>query len=305
MGSCSDCHPQGSIASATFLGQQNAAQKQWAEQDRKIAAHLSQIRYKILVTSGKGGVGKSSVTVNTAVALAKMNLRVGILDCDIHGPSVPTLLGLKNTGIESDAEGNFLPVLTKDNLSVISMDVLLQDKDQPILWRGTKKGQAIREFMSDVKWGELDFLLIDSPPGTGDEPMTVLECIPEALCVVVTTPQEVSLADVRKTVNFLATVHANTLGIVENMSGLSCPYCHKDIPLFKKGGGEKLAREHNLPFLGAIPIDPASVVASDAGIPVVSMQEDTPSKKAFLDLARAVKTFSENSLEAIAVIGKR
>ncbi len=276
----------------------------FALQDKKIAETCGNIRYKILVTSGKGGVGKSSVTVNIAVALAAQGYKVGILDVDIHGPSVPHLLGLTST-IEASPDGGLLPAPYSDNLSVISMDTLLKDKDQPVLWRGTKKGQAIREFMSDVRWGALDFLVIDSPPGTGDEPMTDLESIPEALCVVVTTPKEVSLVDVRKTVNFLSTVHANTLGIVENMSGLSCPYCHKEIDLFKKGGGEALANKHGIPFLGAIPIDPASVVASDKGVPVVLLDEDVPSKKALTKLANTIATSAVNSLEAISYIGKR
>ena len=303
MASSKGATPAGSIASATFFGNNNNANNQWAIQDRKIAQVLANIRYKILVTSGKGGVGKSSVTVNLAVVLAKLGYKVGVLDCDIHGPSIPTLLNL-HSGIESDGE-SLIPARTEDNLAVVSMDALMQDKDTPILWRGTKKGQAIREFLSDVKWGALDYLVIDSPPGTGDEPMTVLESIPEALCVVVTTPQEVSLADVRKTVNFLSTVHANTLGIVENMSGLICPYCHHEIELFKKGGGAKLAQEHGLRFLGAIPLDPASVVAADQGIPVVNLTEDVPCKVAFQQLAQNVIHAAENNLEILAVMGKR
>lgn len=302
--SCEGCSSKGFCSSSTSRGGDGNCTDTWALQDKKIAQTLASIRYKILVTSGKGGVGKSSITVNLAVALAKMHYSVGIMDVDIHGPSVPHLLGLQ-TGIEAADDGGLLPAPYMENLSVISMDALLQDKDQPILWRGTKKGQAIREFMSDVRWGALDFLLIDSPPGTGDEPMTVLESIPDALCIVVTTPQEVSLADVRKTVNFLANVHANTLGLVENMSGLICPHCHQEIDLFKKGGGEALAKQHGLRFLGAIPIDPASVVASDQGIPIVSLDEDVPSKKALLALAENVAHAAKNSLETLAFIGKR
>ncbi|MBQ7739602.1 MAG: Mrp/NBP35 family ATP-binding protein [Desulfovibrionaceae bacterium] len=299
MASCSGCTPDGSVAKATLLGGEN----QWAAQNKKIAKVLAQIRYKILVTSGKGGVGKSSVTVNLAVALASKGYKVGILDCDIHGPSIPTLLKL-NGEITADAHG-LIPAKARDNLYVVSMDALMAEKDTPVLWRGTKKGQAIREFLSDVQWGSLDYLVIDSPPGTGDEPMTVLESIPEALCVVVTTPQEVSLADVRKTVNFLAQVHANNLGIVENMSGLTCPYCHQEIDLFKKGGGEKLAREHGLTFLGAIPLDPASVVASDQGVPVVELTVDSPAKNAFNTLAQNIIHASENSLEILAQMAHR
>ncbi|MCR4667462.1 MAG: Mrp/NBP35 family ATP-binding protein [Desulfovibrio sp.] len=304
MSSCSSCSSKGSCSSSTLIGGSGQCNDVFAQQDKKIARACSQIRYKILVTSGKGGVGKSSVTVNIAVALARMGYRVGILDVDIHGPSVPTILGL-TSAIETDSDGALLPAPYSTNLSVVSMDVLLKDKDQPILWRGTKKGQAIREFMSEVKWGALDFLVIDSPPGTGDEPMTVLETIPEALSVVVTTPQEVSLCDVRKTVNFLATAKANTLGLIENMSGLSCPFCHNEIPLFKKGGGKALAEEHGIPFLGAIPIDPISVVAGDAGTPVVMMEEESAAKTALTAIAGEIARRAFDSLEAISDIGKR
>ena len=303
MASCSECASKGSCSNSTMTGgngQCTDINDVLAQQDRRIARARSHIRYKILVTSGKGGVGKSSITVNLAVALAQMGHKVGLLDVDIHGPSVPHLLGL-DSHIEAAPDGGFLPASYRDNLSVVSMQVLLRDKDEPVLWRGTMKGKAIRDFISDVHWGDLDFLIIDSPPGTGDEPMTVLESIPEALCVVVTTPQEISLADVRKTVNFLAKAHANTLGIVENMSGLICPHCHKTIDLFKKGGGEKLANEHGLPFLGAIPLDPAAVVASDNGTPIVAMDESLPSKTALLELARKVAQGAANSLEVLAL----
>ena len=180
------------------------------------------------------------------------------------------------------------------------MDSLLQDRDQAILWRGPKKSAAIRQFVADVKWGELDFLLIDSPPGTGDEHMTVLKTIPDALCVVVTTPQEVSLADVRKAVNFLQYANANVLGVVENMSGLICPHCSKEIDLFKKGGGEELAQHYGLRFLGAIPLDPATVVAADRGTPVVYLEGESPAKASFLALADAIASAADKSLEALS-----
>lgn len=250
--------------------------------------------------SGKGGVGKSSVTVNTAAALAKKGYKVGILDVDMHGPSVPNLLGLKE-GIEADDEtGLLLPARYSDNLSVISMDSLLQDRDQAILWRGPKKSAAIRQFMADVKWGTLDFLLIDSPPGTGDEHMTVIRSIPDAQSVVVTTPQEVSLADVRKAINFLRHADAAILGIVENMSGLICPECGAEIDLFKKGGGAELASTHNLPFLGAIPLDPAAVVAADRGEPVVLLEKGGPAQQAFLALADRIAERAASSLEILS-----
>ncbi|MBG0776477.1 MAG: Mrp/NBP35 family ATP-binding protein [Desulfovibrionaceae bacterium] len=272
-------------------------------QDQIISSTLSRIRYKLFIMSGKGGVGKSSVTVNVAAALAARGFRVGILDVDIHGPSVPNLLGLTG-GLDVDTErGNLIkPKPYNDNLSAVSMDSLLKDRDQAVLWRGPMKHSAIRQFISDVNWGDLDFLVIDSPPGTGDEHMTVLKTIPDALCVIVTTPQEISLADVRKAVNFLQYAQASVLGVVENMSGLVCPHCGGEISLFKKGGGKELAAHYGIEFLGAVPLDPATVVAGDLGKPVVFLDEDTPAKTAFLALADRIADATENSLEAASTI---
>lgn len=265
--------------------------------DVLIGAALDKIRYKLFVMSGKGGVGKSSVAVNVACALASRGARVGLLDVDLHGPSVPGMLGLsgalsvtRGTGIEPKRFG--------DNLLVVSMQSLLTDPNQAVLWRGPMKTTAIRQFIADVDWGELDYLVIDSPPGTGDEHLTVLKTVPDALCLLVTTPQEVSLADVRKTVNFLQYANANILGVVENMSGLVCPHCHKEIELFKKGGGEALARDYGLEFLGSVPLDPATVVAADVGRPVVLLEGDFPAKQAFLALAGAIDAACRSSLEA-------
>lgn len=304
MSSCSSCSSaekgQGIAPSMQAAHAAQAAEAAIAAQDTQITSTLNKIRHKLFIMSGKGGVGKSSVTVNTAAALAARGFSVGILDVDLHGPSVPNLLGL-TSGIEPDEQGKkLLPVRYNDKLSVISMDSLLQDKNSAVLWRGPKKSAAIRQFISDVHWGELDFLLIDSPPGTGDEHMTVLKTIPEALCVVVTTPQEISLADVRKALNFLQYAKANVLGVVENMSGLFCPHCHEEIELFKKGGGKTLAERYGLKFLGAVPLDPATVVAADRGVPVVYLKEDSPAKKGFLDLADAVAAAADNSLEALS-----
>lgn len=257
----------------------------FAEQDKLINGALSRIKHKLFIMSGKGGVGKSSVTVNTAAALAAKGYKVGILDVDIHGPSIPGLLGIRSKGLEGSEAGGIDPVRFSDNLSVVSMDSMLQDKDTAILWRGPKKTAAIRQFIADINWGDLDFLLIDSPPGTGDEHMTVLKTIPDALSVVVTTPQEVSLADVRKALNFLQVANGRVLGIVENMSGLACPHCGGEIDLFKKGGGRELAEKRELRFLGAIPLDLATVVSADRGVPVVLLEEDSQAKKSFLELA--------------------
>ncbi|WP_244147318.1 Mrp/NBP35 family ATP-binding protein [Desulfonatronovibrio hydrogenovorans] len=272
-------------------------------QDELISTTLSKIKYKIFVMSGKGGVGKSSVAVNLAAALAAKGRKVGLLDVDIHGPSVPHLLGIKGL-LDADRGKMVKPKMYNDNLAVVSMESLLQDPDQAVLWRGPMKTTAIRQFVADVAWGELDFLIIDSPPGTGDEPMTVLKTIPDALCVVVTTPQEISLADVRKSINFLQYAKANILGIVENMSGLICPHCQGEVSLFKKGGGRDLADKYGLSFLGAIPLDPASVVAGDLGRPVVLIDGPSPAKDALKALADTVEETAINSLEALATVHK-
>jgi ATP-binding protein involved in chromosome partitioning len=269
-------------------------------QDQVISSTLGKIRYKLFVMSGKGGVGKSSVAVNLAAALAQKGFRVGLIDVDIHGPSVPHLLGLKGQ-LEVERGSIIRPKEYNKNLHVVSMESLLKDPDQAVLWRGPMKTSAIRQFISDVSWGELDYLVVDSPPGTGDEPMTVLKTIPDALCIVVTTPQEISLADVRKAVNFLQYAKATILGVVENMSGLICPHCEKEIDLFKKGGGRDLASRYGLEFLGAIPLDPASVVAGDLGKPVVLLEQETPAKRALLELADNVHRACERNLEAAAI----
>ena len=257
MSGCAGCQSEGTCQHSTGHGGDGRCSDPLAEQDKAIRSTLAHIKYKIFVMSGKGGVGKSSVTVNTATARAAEGLKIGIMDVDLHGPSVPNLLGLK-AGIEADpVTGKLIPAAVSPNLSVISMDSFLQDRDEAVLWRGPKKTAAIRQFMADVDWGDLDFLFIDSPPGTGDEHMTILQCIPEAGCVAVTTPQEISLADVRKAISFLRHARADILGLVENMSGLSCPNCGAEINLFSKGGGKKLATQLGIRFLGAIPLDPA------------------------------------------------
>lgn len=284
-GSCGSSKPGGGPSAKAMI------------QDEMIKSTLEKIKYKLFIMSGKGGVGKSSVSVNVAAALAAKGYKVGILDVDIHGPSVPTLLGISGL-LDMDRGSLVVPKQYNENLHVVSMESLLKDPDQAVLWRGPMKTSAIRQFISDTQWGELDFLVIDSPPGTGDEPMTVLKTIPEALAVVVTTPQEVSLSDVRKSINFLQYANANIVGVVENMSGLICPHCHESIDLFKKGGGKDLAEKYGLEFLGAIPLDPATVVAGDLGKPVVLLDEESQAKKAFIELADRIADAAENSFEA-------
>ncbi len=265
-------------------GQPETKSLDQAIKEKTLKDNLANIRHKLFVVSGKGGVGKSSVTVNLAAALAKKGMRVGVLDVDFHGPSVPGLLGAKAT-LNADDKGRLIPLPCADNLCMVSIDALRKERDGAIIWRGPVKSGVIRQFLTDVVWGPLDVLLIDSPPGTGDEHLTVMDTIPDANVIVVTTPQEISLADVRKALDFLKLVKAPIMGIVENMSGLACPHCGKAINLFRKGGGEALAIRSGVRFLGAVPLDPIAVLAADRGIPAVNMKEDGPAKLAFLALA--------------------
>ncbi len=236
-----------------------------AEQDRMIQAGLKKIGRKILVMSGKGGVGKSTVAAITALFLAHRGFRVGLLDVDLHGPSIPRLLGIKG-GLQIEEKKTVRPFAVNNNLSVMSIEMVLGDnKDTAVIWRGPIKISAIRQFISDLEWGELDFLIVDSPPGTGDEPLTVAQTIPDAEALIVTTPQEISLADVRKSINFCRQVHLAILGMVENMSAMTCPHCGKEVPLFGAGGGAKISREMDLRLLGEIPADPEVVELGDNG----------------------------------------
>jgi len=235
-------------------------------QDVEIRRTLGQIRNKILVMSGKGGVGKSSIAAYLSVSLAKRGFRVGLMDVDLHGPSIPRLLGVKASITPSRLPGKAYPVHHLPNLEVISIESLMgENKDVATIWRGPLKIGVIRQFLADMEWSDLDYLVIDSPPGTGDEPLTVAQTIPDAKAIIVTTPQEISLADVRKSINFCRMVHMEILGIVENMSGLACPHCGKAIDLFGTKGGELLAGKENLTLLGKLPLDPEVVRQGDTG----------------------------------------
>jgi len=244
----------------------NAQQDQQKLQDKEIEASLSRIKNKILVMSGKGGVGKSSVAAYLSVALAKRGNRVGLMDVDLHGPSIPRLLGLKGN-IEPGTEGGKAgPVKYLPNMEVISIEPLMgENKDSATIWRGPLKIGVIRQFISDIEWNNLDFLVIDSPPGTGDEPLTVAQTIPGAKALIVTTPQEISLADVRKSINFCRQVNMEILGLVENMSGLTCPHCEKTIELFKTKGGMLTAKAEGLKLLASLPLEPEVVQQGDLG----------------------------------------
>jgi ATP-binding protein involved in chromosome partitioning len=235
-------------------------------QDAEIKRMLGHIKNKLLVMSGKGGVGKSSLAAFLAVGLAKKGKNVGLMDIDLHGPSIPRLLGLKDNIQNVSEAGKAEPIHFLPNLRVISIESLMgEDKDLATIWRGPLKIGVIRQFISDIDWPELDYLIIDSPPGTGDEPLTIAQTIPDAKAIIVTTPQEISLADVRKSINFCRHVNMHILGIVENMSGLECPHCGKRIDLFSARGGEFMAKKENLTLLASLPIEPEFVQKGDAG----------------------------------------
>jgi Mrp family chromosome partitioning ATPase len=249
---------------------------------------LSAIRHKVFVLSGKGGVGKSTVAVNLAASLAAQGHETGILDIDIHGPNVSKMLGMEGWHLSSGGKKNkispFRPFL---HLKVISMAGLLPDSDAPVIWRGPLKMAAIRQFLQDVDWGPLDYLIVDSPPGTGDEPLSVAQLIPDANgAVIVTTPQEVALLDSRKCVNFAKKLNLPVLGIVENMSGMRCPHCDGQIPLFSQGGGKTAAEELDVPFLGALPIAPDMPQYCDRGHPYVLDEEENELKNAFAEIVK-------------------
>ncbi|MFZ5450608.1 MAG: iron-sulfur cluster carrier protein MrpORP [Thermodesulfobacteriota bacterium] len=251
--------------------------------EREIARALKKIRHKILVMSGKGGVGKSSVAVSLALSLARRGLKVGLMDVDIHGPNVLRMLGLTEPMDLTHAQFPLPPDLF-DNLRVISIEALMKNREQAVIWRGPLKHQLIQQFVTEVQWGALDYLVIDAPPGTGDEPMSVAQTIPEAHAVIVTTPQEISLADVRKSINFCQKINLDILGLVENMSGYSCPHCGETIPLFKTGGAAKTAQTAKIPFLGALPFDPKVVEAADQGQLIEVPEAESP----FLQALRPV-----------------
>ena len=272
-------------------GSNEAQQAAAAQQENAITRSLGKIKNKILVMSGKGGVGKSTVSVNLALGLAQKGYQVGLMDVDIHGPDVVRMLDLKGNVEPPDSPDGLVPPLKyNDNLKVVSLEYMMRDRDEAIIWRGPLKIQAIRQFVSDMDWGELDYLIIDAPPGTGDEPLSVAQTIPNVKAIVVTTPQKVALADVRKSINFCKTVKMDIIGVIENMSGFVCPHCNETVDIFKSGGGENLARELELAFLGKIPMDPKVVMAGDDGTPYLSSDADSPATRAFGEVISAVET---------------
>lgn len=247
------------------------------------------IKNYLLVFSGKGGVGKSTVAVNLAIALANKGLKVGLLDADIHGPNLALMLGVQDRAIFSYDENRILPIEINKNLFLVSVAYFIPNLDTPIIWRGPAKMKMIERFVKNVEWGNLDWLIIDSPPGTGDEPLSVAQLLPKAGAIIVTTPQEVSLLDSKKAINFAKKLNLEIYGLIENMSGLKCPHCGKIINLFKNNSVAKVAKQYKIPFLGVIPIDLEIVVSGDAGKPL-AMNSNSKITKIFLSIANKILT---------------
>lgn len=257
-------------------------------QNEAIRKNLSEINNIVMVISGKGGVGKSTVASNLALALAGKGQKIGLLDIDIHGPNLPKMLGVEKERMQSLHANRIEPVKISDNLKLVSMAFLLTQENQAVIWRGPLKMKIIQQFLSDIQWGKLDWLIVDSPPGTGDEPLSMAQLLPASSAIIVTTPQEISILDVKKSIDFARKLNLRLLGIVENMSGFKCPHCGKKISLFKEGGGKKLAQDMKIDFLGTIPIDPEIVEAADKGSLYVEKFPASPATKALKKIAERI-----------------
>jgi ATP-binding protein involved in chromosome partitioning len=289
----SDLKPKSSSKPNEYNERKRAA----SEQEQRLKMKMSKIKHKIAVISGKGGVGKSTVTVNLAASFALQGHtdKVGVLDADIHGPCVPKMLGLKGQKLVGGPAGMIFPVTARLGIKVVSMDFLLPSDEAPVIWRGPLKMRAIQQFLSDIMWGELDFLFIDLPPGTGDEPLSIMQLIPDMDgVIIVTIPSEVSQVVVKKAITFTRQLGVPIIGIIENMSGFVCPECGAKIDIFKVGGGKKLAEDLSVPYLGKIPIDPAICSDSDSGKPFIIEHTASPTTKAFKEVVTKIEHFLEN-----------
>ena len=257
-------------------------------EDFKLQESLGKIKHVIIVMSGKGGVGKSTVSSNIAATLSMMGYQTGIMDVDITGPNIPKMFGIEDERLDVVDE-KLIPVLVPPSLKVVSMAFLLPSKDDAVVWRGPVKMTAIRQFIEDVNWGDLDYLVVDMPPGTGDEAISIIQLIPKADgMVIVTTPQDVALLDSRKSITFSAQANIPIIGLIENMSGFVCPHCGKTTDIFKSGGGVATAKNMNIQFLGAVPIEPRIVVTGDSGMPIVIDDPDSVSAKVFKEITQKI-----------------
>jgi len=276
------------------------AKKAEYEKQQKLEQKLAKIKHKIAIISGKGGVGKSTVTANLAMAFAMQGNSVGVLDADIHGPCIPKMLGLKGQTLKGGPYGELLPVTGRLGIKVASMDFLLKNDETPVIWRGPLKMRLIEQFLSDIAWGELDYLFVDLPPGTGDEPLSVMQLIPDMDgVVIVTMPSEVSEAVVKKSVTFAKQIGVPVIGIIENLSGFVCPDCGKKVDIFKSGGGQRIAQSLAVPYLGNIPIDPKVCDNADEGVSFLAENPSLPTAKAFNEIVAKIKQFLEQSAQIV------
>jgi ATP-binding protein involved in chromosome partitioning len=267
---CDSC----SSSSCSATDKHQGENQQQFEERRRLSSRLCRIKHKIIVLSGKGGVGKSTVAVNLAMALHLAGKKVGLLDVDIHGPSIPTMLGLEGRQI-MEGNGELQPV-DLDGMKVISLGFFIKDQDEAVIWRGPMKSGVITQFIRDVAWGDLDYLIVDSPPGTGDEPLSVCQTIEDADgAVIVTTPQKVAAVDVRKSISFCRQLNLPVLGVIENMNGFVCPKCGELTAVFQSGGGRLMADDMGVPFLGSVPIDPLIAEAGDSGVAFLQRYADS------------------------------
>lgn len=286
MGNKKTCDSCGESSCAAKKQKNDESPEEYADR-RRLQATLCRIQKKIVVLSGKGGVGKSTVAVNLATALALNGLRVGLLDVDIHGPSVPTMLGLENETLKGGPDG--LSPVEIGGLKVISLGFLLQNPDDAVIWRGPMKMGVIKQFLTDVQWGDLDYLIVDAPPGTGDEPLSLCQLIqPLDGAIIVTTPQKVAAVDVRKSISFCRRLDVPVLGVIENMSGFVCPKCGEVTQILPTGGGKKIADDMKVKFLGAIPMDPAIAQSGDSGKVFVYHFSKTPTGKIVQDIINQI-----------------
>ncbi len=266
----------------------NDQAQQYEQQTQRIVQRMEQVGHVILVLSGKGGVGKSTVAANLAYALADRGSSVGLMDADLHGPTIPLMTGLAGQ-MAAGTPDALLPVEVTPNLAVMSIGFLTAERDQPTIWRGPLRGGVLRQFLGDVEWGSRDFLVIDLPPGTGDEPLTLAQSLPHADgAIIVSTPQEASLADCRKAINFAHKVDLRVLGVVENMSGFICPHCGERTDVFSTGGGETMAQQMNVPFLGRVPLAAEVVALGDAGVSLISDQAPEAVREAWTEIVDAL-----------------
>jgi Mrp family chromosome partitioning ATPase len=270
------------------MNNKEKAKKTWEEQKRIVKEKLKPIKHKIFVLSNKGGVGKSSIAVNLAVALAQDKYQVGLLDADLHGPSIAKMLRIEGQTLRGSGN-KIIPFPIYPNLKVVSIALLFESPDSPLIWRGPLKMKALQQFLGDVEWGELDYLIVDLPPGTGDEPLSICQFIPEADGgVVVTTPQDIALLDSRKCISFLRALKIPVLGILENMTEFICPHCGKKTELFGSGGGEKASREMKVPFLGKIPFEKRIVESTDEGRPFIAEYDQTETARVFKEIVSRI-----------------